>query len=183
MTALSLPFPAKTAARTARPASGFDIGPVARTAVSLACFTMSFLTIVALGRAMLGMVDNLHHYAKLPIIIHVATVLPAIPLGGYLLLARKGTALHKQLGKLWLVLMLVTATSAIFIQSSGGFSFIHIFVPVTFHAAWKTIATARRGDIKGHKNHLVLTYLTALMIPGIVAFALPGRMMNVMLLG
>lgn len=183
MTALSLPFPANTTARTARPASGFDIGPVARTAVSLACFTMSFLTIVALGRAMLGMVDNLHHYAKLPIIIHVATVLPAIPLGGYLLLARKGTALHKQLGKLWLVLMLVTATSAIFIQSSGGVSFIHIFVPVTFHAAWKTIATARRGDIKGHKNHLVLTYLTALMIPGIAAFALPGRLMNVMLLG
>jgi uncharacterized membrane protein len=117
------------------------------------------------------------------VIIHVATVLPAIPLGGYLLLTRKGTTLHKRLGKLWLALMLITATSAIFIQSSGGFSFIHIFVPITFHAAWKTIATARRGDIKGHKNHLVLTYLTALMIPGIVAFALPGRLMNTMLLG
>jgi uncharacterized membrane protein len=91
--------------------------------------------------------------------------------------------MHKQLGKLWLVLMLVTATSAIFIQSSGGFSFIHIFVPITFHAAWKTIATARKGDIAGHKKHLTITYLTALMIPGIVAFALPGRLMNMMLLG
>lgn len=183
MNALSPPFTARPAARAARSASGFDIGPVARTAVSLACFTMSFAVLVALGRAGLGMVDNLHHYNKLPIIIHVATVLPTIPLGGYLLLARKGTALHKQLGKLWLVLMLITATSAIFIQSSGGFSFIHIFIPVTFHAAWKTIATARRGDIKAHKNHLVLTYLTALMIPGIAAFMIPGRLMNVMLLG
>ena len=79
--------------------------------------------------------------------------------------------------------MLITATSAIFIQSTGGFSFIHVFVPITFHAAWKTIATARKGDIAGHKKHLVITYLTALMIPGIVAFALPGRLMNTMLVG
>lgn len=178
MTAIALPFTRSTA-----PANGFDIGPVARTLVSIACFTMCFFCIIALGRAALGWVDNLHHYAKLPVIIHVATVLPAIPLGGYLLLAKKGTRMHKQLGKVWLVLMLVTATSAIFIQSTGGFSLIHIFVPITFHAAWKTIATARRGDIAGHKKHLVITYLTALMIPGIVAFALTGRLMNVMLLG
>ena len=179
MTAIALDRPALTApARTA-----FEISPVMRTLVGFACFTMSFLCVIALGRAGLGMVENLHHYAKLPVIIHVATVLPAIPLGGYLLLAKKGTKRHKQLGKVWLLLMLATATSAIFIQSSGGFSFIHIFVPVTFHAAWKTIATARRGDIAGHKKHLVFTYLTALMIPGIFAFVLEGRLMNVMLLG
>ncbi len=181
MNAITLPFTARTAA--AKPAAAFDIGPVARTAVSLACFTMSFAVIVALGRAGLGMVENLHHYNKLPVIIHVAAVLPTIPLGGWLLLAKKGTPLHKQLGKVWLVLMLITATSAIFIQSSGGFSPIHLFVPMTFHAAWKVMATARRGDIQAHKRHLVFTYLTALMIPGIFAFALPGRLMNVMLLG
>lgn len=162
---------------------GFDISPVARTLVSIACFTMCFFVVIALVRAAFGMVDNLHHYAKLPVMIHVASVLPAIPLGGYLLLTRKGTPRHKMLGKVWLVLMLITATSAIFIQSGGGFSFIHLFIPVTFHAAWKTIATARKGDIAAHKRHLVFTYLTALMIPGIFAFALPGRLMNVMLLG
>jgi len=183
MNAITLPAAAKAAAKPAKPAVSFDIGPVARTAISLACFTMCFAVVIALGKAALGMVDGLHHYAKLPIIIHVAAVLPAIPLGGYLLLSRKGTALHKQLGKLWLLLMLITATSAIFIQTSGGFSPVHIFVPVTFHAAWKTVATARRGDIRAHKNHLVFTYLTALMIPGIFAFAAPGRLMNVMLLG
>ncbi len=179
MTTLTLPF-----RKNAKSDAGnFDIGPVARSAVSLACFTMSFFIVIALAKAAFGMVENLHHYSKLPVIIHVASVLPAVPLGGYLLLARKGTALHKRLGKVWLVLMLITATSAIFIQSSGGFSFIHIFVPITFHAAWKTVATARRGDIAGHKKHLVLTYLTALMIPGIFAFALPGRLMNAMLFG
>jgi uncharacterized membrane protein len=182
MNAISLPFTAKTAAHP-KPAASFDIGPVARTAVSLACFTMSFAVIVALGKAALGMVENLHHYNKLPIILHVAAVLPTIPLGGWLLLAKKGTAMHKALGKVWLVLMLITATTAIFIQSNGSFSWIHLFVPLTFHAAWKVMATARAGNIRAHKNHLVRTYLLALMIPGIAAFAAPGRLMNVMLLG
>lgn len=183
MNTITLSAAARRAAASARPAAGFEIGPVARTAVSLACFTMSFAVVVALGKAALGMVENLHHYAKLPVIIHVIAVLPTIPLGGWLLLARKGTALHKRLGKVWLVLMLITATSAIFIQSSGGFSWIHLFVPMTFHAAWKVMATARRGDIQAHKRHLVFTYLTALMLPGIAAFLVPGRLMNVMLLG
>lgn len=181
MNSIALPFAASV--KQVSTPSAFEIGPIARSLVGFACVTMTFFCIVALGRAGLGMVENLHYYAKLPVIIHVVTVLPAIPLGGYILLTRKGTPRHRLLGKIWLVLMLITATSAIFIQSSGGFSFIHIFIPVTFHAAWKTIATARRGDIKAHKNHLVFTYLTALMIPGIFAFALPGRLMNVMLLG
>lgn len=184
MNAITLPFAIRRSDRKAAPpAASFDIGPVARTAVSLACFTMSFAVLVALGKAGLGMVENLHHYNKLPVIIHVAAVLPTIPLGGWLLLAKKGTALHKQLGKVWLVLMLITATSAIFIQSTGGYSWIHLFVPITFHAAWKVVATARRGDIQAHKRHLVFTYLTALMLPGIAAFLVPGRLMNVMLLG
>ena len=179
MNAITLPFTAtKPAAK-----GDFDIGPATRTAISLACFTMSFAIVVALGKAALGMVEGIEAYAKLPIIIHVAAVLPTIPLGGWLLLAKKGTPMHKQLGKVWLVLMLLTATTAIFIQTSGSFSWIHLFVPLTFHAAWKVMSTARKGDIKAHKAHLVHTYLTALMIPGIAAFAAPGRLMNVMLLG
>lgn len=170
--------PAAAATRT-----DYEIGKMARTLVSLAASAMTFVLVVALARAGLGMVENLHYYNKLPIIIHVASVLPTVPLGGYILLTRKGTPRHKLLGKLWLVLMLITATSSIFIQSNGSFSWIHLFVPLTFHAAWKTIATARRGDIRAHKRHLVFTYLTALMLPGIAAFLVPGRLMNVMLLG
>ena len=177
MTAIALPLSAPR-----KPAKAdFELTPVMRTVISLTCFTLSFMVVVALGKAALGMVQNLHYYNKLPVIVHVSAVLPAIPLGGYLLLARKGTKRHKQLGKLWLVLMLVTATSAIFIQSSGGFSPIHILIPVTFHAAWKTVATARKGDIAGHKKHLVFTYFAALVVPGILAFAFDGRLMNTML--
>lgn len=172
------------AATAARPTpADFEIGSIGRSLVGLAASTMTFLLVLALGRALMGMVEGLEYYAKLPIIIHVAAVLPTVPLGGYILLTRKGTARHKLLGKIWLVLMLITATSAIFIKTGGSFSWIHLFVPLTFHAAWKTIATARKGEIRGHKRHLLFTYLTALMLPGIAAFLVPGRLMNVMLLG
>jgi uncharacterized membrane protein len=176
MNAISVPLTAKP---TSKPA--FDIGPATRTAISFACFTMSFAIAVSLGKAALGMVEGLEHYAKLPVMIHVAAVLPTVPLGGWLLLAKKGTAMHTQLGKVWLALMLIAATSAIFIKSSGEFSWIHIFVPITFHAAWKVMVTARRGDIRAHKNHILRTYLLALMLPGLASFAFPGRLMNVLL--
>ena len=176
MNTITLPF-------TLTAKAGFDIGPATRTAISLAGFTMSFMIIWALGRAALGLAPDMSAYAKLPIIIHVAAVLPTIPLGGWLLLAKKGTPMHKQLGKVWLALMLVTATTAIFIQTSGHFSWIHLFVPLTFHAAWKVMATARAGNIRAHKNHLVRTYLLALMIPGLAAFFVPGRMMYVLMFG
>lgn len=162
---------------------GFDLSPPVRIFVGAACFTLSFFALIALSRAAFGLVPHLHHYDKLPVWIHVASVLPAIPLGGYLLLARKGTRRHKQLGKLWLVLMLSTATSAIFITSGGGYSPIHLLIPATFHAAWKTVATARRGDIAGHKKHLVITYIAALLVPGLIAFAIPGRLMNQLVFG
>lgn len=187
MNAITLPAPVRSAL-TAKVATkpGSDIGPATRTAISLACFTMSFAIVVALGKAALGMAPDMSQYAKLPLILHVAAVLPTIPLGGWLLLAKKGTPMHKQLGKVWLVLMLTTATTAttaIFIQTSGSFSWIHLFVPLTFHAARKVMSTARAGNIKAHKNHLVRTYLLALMIPGIAAFAAPGRLIIVLLMG
>ncbi len=179
MTSLALP---QINNRAKLPAS-FDIGPATRAIVGVAGFTMTFLVALALGRAGLGMVPGLSAYNKLPVLIHVASVVPTIPLGAYLLLAPKGTPRHRSLGKLWLVLMLVTATSAIFIKSGGDFSLIHLFVPMTFHAAWKVMDTARKGQIAAHKKHLVFTYLAALMLPGVAAFLIPGRLMNVMLLG
>ena len=164
-------------------ANPFTLSPVARAAIGVSTAILCFLVAAALGRALLGLVPNLHHYDKLPVWIHVASVVPAIPLGGYLMLARKGTKRHKQLGKIWLLLMLSTATSAIFIKSGGSYSPIHLLIPATFHAAWQTIATARRGDIAAHKKNLVLMYILALVVPGIIAFAIPGRLMNQMLFG
>lgn len=161
-----------------RPGNSFDIGPITRSLVWIAGLSMSVLSVIALYRGLTGLAPDHPNIRSLAILIHVSTVLPAIPMGAYLLLTRKGTALHKQLGKIWVALMVITATSAIFIQSSGSFSLIHIFVPMTLIGSWQIVSSARKGQIQKHKKHIINMYLGALMIPGIVAFSLSGRLMN-----
>jgi uncharacterized membrane protein len=116
--------------------------------------------------------------------VHLTAVLPAIPLGAWLLLSRKGTPTHKLMGKVWVALMVATAISALFIRSlnDGSFSWIHIFVPLTLHGAWLIVSSARKGDIAAHRKHTARLYLLALIIPGAFAF-LPDRVMGILMLG
>lgn len=168
--------------RAARP--GFDISPLQRAMVGVVGVGFSLACAAALARAFAGLAPAFPEAHKLAILLHVACVVPAVPLGAWLMLDRKGTPRHKMLGKVWVVMMLLTAITALFIHqiNPGGFSPIHLFVPLTFHSAWKTVATARHGDIAAHKKALVRFYLGALMIPGIFAF-MPGRLMGTWLFG
>ncbi|MEO0463060.1 MAG: DUF2306 domain-containing protein [Pseudomonadota bacterium] len=180
---LPIPFIAKRPSGPLDAKSGFDIAPRLRVIIWAAALAMCSATLIALMRGLTGIAPSHHAVRHAAVVIHVATVLPAVPLGAYLLLTRKGSKLHKQLGKAWVGLMVVTALSAIFIKTGGSFSFIHIFVPMTLIASYKIIATARRGDMKGHRYEVISLYLGALMIPGIFSFAIPGRLMNVWLFG
>ena len=177
MTSLAIPADKNKAT----PAAGFDIGTRTRIAVMLVATALTSFALIALFRGLTGLAPAHPNIRELAIVIHVSTVLPAIPLGGYLLLSRKGGARHKQFGKIWIALMVTTALSAIFIRTGGSFSFIHIFVPLTLWSSYKVIASARRRDFRTHRNEILGLYLGALTIPGVVAFALPGRLMNVWL--
>lgn len=117
--------------------------------------------------------------------IHALSALAAVVLGALVLFRRKGTATHKLLGRIWAGLMLVAATSAIFIneiQLIGPFSPIHIFVVMTYWGLWEGIRDIRRGNVSAHQSHMKTLYLGALLLAG--AFTLlPGRRLNVMLFG
>ncbi|MCB2083338.1 MAG: DUF2306 domain-containing protein [Sphingomonadaceae bacterium] len=176
-------LPARMPAPRPATAGGFDIGPRTRLAVATVGTALTLMAGLALLRGLLGFAPAHPNIREFAIALHVATVVPAIPLGGYLLLARKGGKRHKQLGKLWIGLMVTTALAAIFIQTSGSFSFIHIFVPITLIASYRVIASARRGDFATHRKQILSLFFGALTIPGIVAFALPGRLMNVWIFG
>ena len=166
-----------------RPFGALDLNPLIRGMVIVSGTMMTLLCAFAVSRALLGLTPELPHLRNLAVAIHVTTVIPCVPLGLYLLLAPKGTPMHKQLGKLWLALMVVTATATLWIHGFGQFSWIHIFVPVTYRAAWLIVSKARRGDIKGHRNEIVGLFLGALMIPGVWAFLGEGRLMHTMLFG
>jgi uncharacterized membrane protein len=171
-----------TSTATSDHVSAFTLAPWLRAIILLAGGAMTLVVLAALARAGLGYSPELPHLRNVAITVHVASVLPAIPLGAWLLLARKGTRLHKLLGRVWIGLMVATATSAIFI-TYGGFSWLHIFVPITYRAVWVAVAAARAGNIRKHRNELIGLYLGALMLPGLAAFLIEGRLMHTMLLG
>ncbi len=183
MTTATLSNPLDTFKRLNQPKGVMQLGLFTKALVLFAGTTMTVVCVAAIARAFLGFAPDLPHLGNAAVMFHVTTVVPCVPLGLYLLIAPKGTATHKALGKLWVVLMVVTATSTLFIHEGMALSWIHVFVPITYRASWIIVSSARKGDIKRHRAEIVSLFLGALMIPGIFAIILPGRLMNVMLFG
>ena len=172
-----------TSAASRKPAAFMDISPLTRNTVIAVGSVLTLLSFYGIARAMLGFAPPYLSTRSLAVLVHVASVLPAIPLGAFLLLSRKGDARHKLLGKVWVALMVSTALSAIFIKTGGSFSWIHLFVPLTLWSSYKIVATARRRDFAAHRKEIIGTYLLALGIPGAVALFTPGRLMNHLIFG
>ena len=118
--------------------------------------------------------------APLAIQLHVATVLPAALIGPYMFWARKGTPIHRLVGKIWLGLMVIAALSSFFIHEINlfmGFSPIHLISIYVMFGAWLAIRDARAHRIAAHKRQVVGLYLGGIVGAG--AFTLlPGRIMN-----
>ncbi|MCI5044729.1 MAG: DUF2306 domain-containing protein [Aquisalinus sp.] len=129
---------------------------------------------------------NLDILAELPtvILLHLLTAVAAFFLGGYQLLAPKGTIPHKTLGWIWFSLMSVVAISAIFIRNFEGtviptlfgFSPIHFFVLLTLWSVPRSIIAIKRGDVKKHASEVRGLYLGGMVIAGAFTF-MPGRTM------
>ena len=124
--------------------------------------------------------------APVAIQIHAFSAIAAFAIGGFVLWRRKGTALHKALGKLWVVLMLVVATSSLFINEIrliGPFSPIHLFAVLTYAGIGQALWAIRvQRNVAAHRAGMQATYLGALLLAGAFTF-LPGRRMHDVLFG
>jgi uncharacterized membrane protein len=119
---------------------------------------------------------------------HLLTVVPCIFLGAYLLIAFKGTARHKLLGKMYMSLMFITALITVFMPAAvgytlfGHFGWIHLFTLLTLWTVPTAIIAARKGRIKAHKRKMLLLYFGAIIIAG--GFTLvPGRYLHDLFFG
>lgn len=118
--------------------------------------------------------------------IHAFAAIAAFALGAIVLWRRKGTALHRTLGRVWVVLMLLVATSSLFINEIrliGPFSPIHIFAVMTYVGIAQALWAIRvKRDIAAHRAGMQGTYIGALLLAGAFTF-LPGRRMHAVLFG
>lgn len=137
---------------------------------------LAFARAVADGRALLaGRYD-------MWLALHLASVIPAIPIGAYVLLRRKGDRLHRVLGRTWVVLMVTAALSSFGLHGlTGGFSWIHILSIVVIVMIPRGIVQAVRRNIAGHRRTMTLTYL-GLVGAGVFTL-LPGRLLGFWLFG
>lgn len=109
--------------------------------------------------------------------IHLVTALGALVAGVLIWLRPKGTRTHKFAGRVFMALMLLTAVSAIFIAeiNRGHYSFIHIFIPITIIGIVQALWAIKNRNIKKHVLHVKNLFFFALLIPGILSVAIPGR--------
>lgn len=120
------------------------------------------------------------------IAVHMTAALTAIALGPVALWARQARTqrprLHRAFGYAWVSAMLTTALSALFIRDPqvpniGGYSLIHLLVPLTLFMLFSAFRHLARGNIAGHRKAMQRLYLGACVVAG--AFTLlPGRFLG-----
>ncbi len=119
---------------------------------------------------------------------HLATIVPAFIIASYLLFTRKGTNTHRMLGRIYMILMLVTATIALFMPAEVGprffnhFGFIHLFCLLVFYLVPSAYFAIKKGNIEQHKGKMIGLYVGGLIIAGSFTF-MPGRLLHGWIIG
>lgn len=114
--------------------------------------------------------------------IHLATVVPAVPLGAWVLWGPKGTWGHKAAGRIWALMMVVTAIDSFWLRSlTGGIGPIHIFSILTLYSIPVSIWNARRGNIEAHRRAMVGVYAGLFIAGGFTM--IPGRYLSTLFFG
>lgn len=115
--------------------------------------------------------------------IHLTAALAAVALGPVALWARRirhqRPRLHRAFGYAWVTAMVATALSALFIQSRtvvniGGYTPIHLLVPVVLAMLFLAFRCLVRGHIDGHRKTMQRLYFGACVVAGGFTL-LPGR--------
>ena len=92
------------------------------------------------------------------------------------------------LGRIYLVLMLVTALPTLAMpahvgpQWLGHFGFIHIFSLMTLYFVPAAYFAARRHNVRTHRNNMIGVYPGGIIIAGSFAF-MPSRLLRGRLFG
>lgn len=118
--------------------------------------------------------------APVAVQFHVATVVPAALLGAAILARRKGTPVHRVMGRIWMILMVTTSVSTFFIHSIDlfyGFSPIHVLSLYVLYGSVTAIRSARAGNIRAHRSAVIGMYLGGIILAGLFTLV-PGRLMH-----
>lgn len=115
--------------------------------------------------------------------IHLSTIIPCVFIGTAMVLLEKGTLLHKRAGRIYMVLMLFTATITLFMPAKvgatflGHFGWIHLLSVLALWTVPSAYLSIKRGNVESHKRKMLALYFGAILVAG--GFTLmPGRYLH-----
>jgi uncharacterized membrane protein len=117
--------------------------------------------------------------------LHAFAAMAAFALGVVQLSGPKGTSVHRTLGWLWVVLMLVICVTAFWIHELrlwGPWSPIHLLAIFTLVVLPIGVLHARRHRVMQHSIFMISIFGGALLIAGLFTF-FPGRIMHAVIVG
>ena len=112
---------------------------------------------------------------------HIVCAGSSVVLGAWLLSRRKGTPIHRWLGRLWAALMLCTSIGSFQIQAKGHLSMLHILSIVSLVAVAAAVVGTLRHNVELHRKSMIGAY-SGLVVAGIFAL-LPYRMLGQLIFG
>lgn len=117
-----------------------------------------------------------------PIIwFHVVCAAFSVVLGAWLFSRRKGTATHRWVGRIWVLLMLCASISSFQIQANGHLSWIHVLSVITLASVSAAVVGALKGNRDMHRKSMIGAY-AGLVIAGMFTL-LPYRMLGQFVFG
>jgi uncharacterized membrane protein len=112
-----------------------------------------------------------------PIILtHVLAASSAVFVGGAALLSKKGTPLHRLLGRGWVILMLIAVLSSFGIKTHGHYSWIHLLSIIAIAGLAGSIYAVAKGNIRAHQRGMRSLYIS-LVVAGTFTL-LPQRLLG-----
>lgn len=116
--------------------------------------------------------------------LHVAAAVVAVVLSAAIVIVRRGTPVHKRIGRAWVAMLVAICISSFWITGMNGssYSWIHLLSAWTLLGLGKAVWAVRTGDVRVHKYAMISTMAGALGGAGFFAF-MPDRMMYAVLFG
>lgn len=120
--------------------------------------------------------------------MHLGTMAPAFLMATFMMVTKKGTEVHKLIGRIYMVLMLFTAMVTLLMSAQVGprlfnhFGFIHLLSVLVLYCVPSAYWAIKNGNVKRHKWSMIGLYIGGLIVAG--GFSLmPGRMLGNVLFG